>query len=225
MSNISSAASILYGQSSTLLEGFGFNTSSGNAGAGSGGAPHFVANATPSDTIDLSQHAQDILAQADASQSVAADLQLTPEQRLQKRVDAFASKLSDFFTSNFIPLSEKTVFNVNAYGDIQVDGAYKKKLDQYFKDHPDDAKELKTITKLSALQATQKALDLYVQEKKAAKGDKKLENAAADRYAVRSQHINDISGTITFENGKLTSAATEYADELTHPEKAKQQTN
>ncbi len=173
-----------------------------------------AADSLSTDSIDLSERAKRIIAQANDSQNVIADFQLSAQERFAKRVDAFAQKLSALFDKLSIPLSEKTVLNIDAYGEVKIDGAYKKKLEQYFKDNPEEAKELKTIAKLSALQATQKALDLYYQEKKAAKGDAKLEKAADERYGLRAAQIKELSGTLIFEDGKLHSAAIDYIDAI-----------
>lgn len=167
------------------------------------------------DSIELSEHAQALLDQADAA---IINGNAGAQERLQKRIDAFASKLSDFYKRNSIPVDEKTVFNIDASGTITVDTPYKKKFDEYLKNNPEAATELKKIAKLSALQATQKALELYYEEKKAAKGDSKKEAIADERYKQRAKKIGELGGTLTFENGKLTSAATEYAATLTSHE-------
>lgn len=210
MSDVSRAAIFVNTGSSNLLK-----TPNSNASPVSAGDAQQPTSTSPSgDSIILSEHAQFILAQANDSQQAAANLQLSAQERFAKRVDAFAQKLTALYSKLNIPLSEKTAFSIDAYGDIKVDGAYKKKLEQYFKDNPDDAKEYKAIAKLGALQATQKALDLYYEEKKAAKGDKRLEKAADERYAVHASRIKELSGTLTFEDGKLHSAANDYIDAI-----------
>ncbi len=168
-------------------------------------------NPASTDNVELSPRAQALLNQADAA---IISGNAGAAERLQKRIDAFASKLSDFYKRNSIPVDEKTVFNISASGDITVDTAYKKKFTEYLRDNPDAATELKKIAKLSALQATQKALELYYEEKKAAKGDKDKEAIADERYKLRTKKIGELAGTLTFENGKLTSAAAEYASTL-----------
>lgn len=186
------------------LSGDGKPVQSGFADKGTGEDPK-------GDSVALSEHAQALLDQADAA---VLNGNAGAQERLQKRIDAFADKLSDFYKRNSIPVDEKTVFNIDASGNVTVDTAYKKKFTQYLKDHPEDEKELKKIAKLSALQATQKALELYYEEKKAAKGDVKKEAIADERYKERTKKIGELAGKLTFENGKLTSAATEYASTL-----------
>jgi thioredoxin-related protein len=97
---------------------------------------------------------------------------------------------------------------------VRVDGPYKEKLEKYFKEHPEATKELKTLSALNTLNATQENMRLYNKENNKAI-TKKEKDAAADHYAVRSAYIQALSGLTTFKDGTLTSTVSEYMESVT----------
>jgi hypothetical protein len=170
-------------------------------------------SAPAGDVIKFSNHAQALLQQTSASKAVAADLSVPFKERLAKRMSEFAAELSDFFKKNFIPAGEELSFNIDRYGTIHVNGAYKAKMEEYFQANPEAAHELKGLSALNTLESIHEALRLYNEEKKKAVS-KEQQDAVADRYAVQMTHIETLTGLMFFKDGKLTSAAMEFAASL-----------
>ena len=146
----------------------------------------------------------------------------TAEDMLRDREDAFASKLAGVLKKAGIPADEKVSLSVDKNGVVTTDSPYKKTIEQYFKDDPDAAKELKQIADLSAMVATQKALEAKKNEQAAAKDDD--DRAKADtRFLQRSTTIQNLSGRVTFAAGKITTGADDYVMAMTQastPEEA-----
>jgi hypothetical protein len=201
-------ALLLQGAAGSVLDGSG-KSSTGTATAGS-------ASSTPADVVELSDHAKATIEKAKADQAAAADLTLSFDEVLAKRTDALGKTLSDAFAGFNVNLDDAVRLQVDKFGNVSTEGPWKKKIEQLFQDHPELAKELKTVSSLNSLKATQKALDLYTDEKKSAT-NKKQQDAAWTRYNVRSINIQTLSGLMSLKNGKLRSAAVDYIDMIADP--------
>ncbi len=169
-----------------------------------------TAKAAPpsTDTVELSDQAKALL-------QLQKDLSMTFEERLQKRSDALAEKLSKAFAKINVNLDEAVRLKVDKFGNVTSEGPWKEKIEKLFRDDPDLAKELKEISALNALKAAQTALDLYKKEKGAPGSEQQSE--AWTRYNVRSMNIQTLSGVISLQDGKLRSAAVDYIDMITDP--------
>jgi putative NADH-flavin reductase len=167
-------------------------------------------------TVDLSDQAKALLQQATAEQTALLDLPASFDELVTKRTEDFAKKLVEAFTAENIPVDEAISLSIDSSGTIHADGPYKKRIEQYFKDNPEAAKEFKAVATLNALRATLEALRLYNEEKKAA-ATKEQQVAASDRYTMRSMYIFSLSGLLTLKDGKITSAAMDYAKSLSDP--------
>lgn len=163
----------------------------------------------PAVSIVLSDQAKARLKQLQAGLQVAQDLPVSLDAMVQKRTDAFAATLNKAFAALQIPLDDAISLQVDKSGRITTDSPYKKAIAKYFEDNPEAAKEFKAIASLNALRATQKALELYNEEQKAAR-NKDEQSAAFDRHATRSQAIQKLSGSFSLKQGKLSSAAMDY---------------
>jgi hypothetical protein len=160
------------------------------------------------DTVELSDQAKALL-------QLQKDLSMTFEERLQKRSDALAEKLSKAFAKINVNLDEAVRLKVDKFGNVTSEGPWKEKIEEMFRDDPDLAKELKEISALNALKAAQTALELYNKEKGAPGSEQQSE--AWTRYNVRSMNIQTLSGVISLQDGKLRSAAVDYIDTITDP--------
>ena len=167
-----------------------------------------TAKATNSDTVELSDQAKALL-------ELQKDLSMTFEERLQKRSDALAEKLSKAFAKINVNLDDTVRLKVDKFGNVTSEGPWKERIEKLFRDDPDLAKELKEISALNALKAAQTALDLYNKEKGAPGSEQQSE--AWTRYNVRSMNIQTLSGVISLQDGKLRSAAVDYIDMITDP--------
>lgn len=169
----------------------------------------------PAVSVVLSDQAKARLKQLQSGLQAAQDLQavqdlpVSLDAMVQKRTDAFAATLNKDFAALQIPLDDAISLRVDASGQITTDSPYKKTIAKYFEANPEAAKEFKAIASLNALRATQKALELYNEEQKAAR-NKDEQNAAFDRHATRSLAIQKLSGSFTLKGGKLSSAAMDY---------------
>jgi hypothetical protein len=201
-------ALLLQGAAGSVFDGSG-KSSTGTATAGS-------ASSTPADVVELSDHAKATIEKAKADQAAAADLTLSFDEVLAKRTDDLGKTLSDAFAGFNVNLDDAVRLQVDKFGNVTTEGPWKKKIEQLFQDHPELAKELKTVSSLNSLKATQKALDLYTDEKKSAT-NKKQQDAAWTRYNVRSINIQTLSGLMSLKDGKLRSAAVDYIDMIADP--------
>jgi hypothetical protein len=163
--------------------------------------------------VDLSDEAQAQLQQAEADRTTLLDLPASFDELVAKRTEDFAKSLVEAFTAEDIPLDEAISLSIDSSGTIHADGPYKKRIEQYFKDNPEAAKEFKAVATLNALRATLEALRLFNEEKKSAT-TKEQQTQAWDRYTVRSLYIDSLSGLLTLKDGKITSAAMDYARSL-----------
>lgn len=163
----------------------------------------------PAVSIVLSDQAKARLKQLQAGLQVAQDQPASLDAMVQKRTDAFAATLNKAFAALQIPLDDAISLRVDTSGQITTDSPYKKAIARYFEANPEAAKEFKAIASLNALRATQKALELYQEEQKAAR-NKDEQSAAFDRHATRSLAIQKLSGSFSLKQGKLSSAAMDY---------------
>ena len=166
------------------------------------------AKAINSDTVELSDQAKALL-------ELQKDLSMTFEERLQKRSDALAEKLSKAFAKINVNLDEAVRLKVDKFGNVTSEGPWKEKIEKLFRDDPDLAKELKEISALNALKAAQTALELYNKEK--GQTGSAQQSEAWTRYNLHSMNIQTLLGVISLQDGKLRSAAVDYIDMVTDP--------
>ena len=163
------------------------------------------ASASPSsaaDIVELSDHAKATVAKAKADQAAAANLTLSPDEILAKRTDALTKTLTDAFNGMNVNLDDAVRLQVDKFGNGTTEGPWKKKIEQFFQDHPELAKELKEVAGLNALKAAQTALDLYNKEKGSTAGSKQ-QSEAWTQYNISSINIQTLSGVMTMKDGKL----------------------
>jgi hypothetical protein len=180
------------------------------------GAGRATTNATTN--VQLSDLAK-MLTRAFSAQGTSADDLQPPDsfgQMVSQRTSALATTLTEKLTAAKIPVDAAITLHVDKYGSIHAEGAYKKKLEQFFKDNPDVAEEVKAVANLNTLKATAEALRLYNEEKKAATTNAEKDRAF-DRYTQQLGKIQSLAGTLTLKDGNLTSAVMDYADSLTSP--------
>jgi hypothetical protein len=173
-------------------------------------------SSAPADVVELSDHAKATIEKAKADQAATADLTLSFDEVLAKRTDDLTKTLTEAFKGLNVNLDDAVRLQVDKFGNVTTEGPWKKKIEQLFQDHPELAKELKTVSSLNSLKTTQKALDLYHDEKKSA-ANKKQQNEAWTRYNVRSINIQTLSGVMSLKDGKLRSAAADYIDMIADP--------
>lgn len=167
----------------------------------------------PAVVVDLSGTAK-AAAQGAASAAVTSlDLPKSFDELVQQRTDALAQKLTRMFDDAGIDVGDKIALRIDSSGMIRTDGPQKERIEQFFRDNPDIAKEFRDVASLNTMKATLEALRLYNEEMKSAQS-KEAQAAVRDRFTTRSIRIQELSGSLTLENGTLTSAAVEYADSL-----------
>ncbi|MEH3118842.1 MAG: hypothetical protein PGN25_14945 [Methylorubrum populi] len=88
---------------------------------------------------------------------------------------------------------------------------YQKKIEKLFKDDPELAKEFKDVAGLNAMKAAQKALEAFAKEKKDTRNDDERD-AAYGRYTARLMKSQELSGTMTLNDGKLRSASVDFME-------------
>ncbi len=130
------------------------------------------------------------------------------DERLKVRFDALASRLSEAFKEKGIPLDDPISLRIES-GTVVSDSPYRKKIEKMFRDDPELAKEFESVASLKAMQAAQRSLELYNEEKKSARSRDEQE-AAYERYTARMIDIQTLSGVMTLKDGALTSAAEDY---------------
>ncbi|MBB5047849.1 hypothetical protein HNR60_002606 [Rhodopseudomonas rhenobacensis] len=168
------------------------------------------------DKVELSEHAKAMLAKAQADADAMADLKLTFDERLEKRSDALAEKLTKAFAYLNVNLDDSVRLKVDKFGNVTTEGPWKKKIEKLFADQPELAKELKAIAGLNALKAASTALDLYNKEKGETAGSKE-QQAAWTKYNIRSINIQTLSEVMSLTDGKLRSAAVDYIEAVADP--------
>ena len=147
-------------------------------------APHRRAATT--DTVELSDRAKAILDKADADKAATAELSLSFDEILQKRSDALTSRLTDAFKGMNVNLDEAVRLQVDKFGNVTTEGSWKAKIEKFFADNPDLAKELKAIAGLNAL----KAADHLARSLHQGEGRARRQQAAAEGLD-RLQHPLD----------------------------------
>jgi hypothetical protein len=187
----------------------------GTTGARAAGSATAKA-AAPVDLVELSDRGKAIVEKAKADAAVAADLSLTFDERLQKRTEALTAKLTEAFGKLNVNLDDAVRLYVDKSGNVSSKGPWAKKIEKFFADNPDLAKEMKAITGLNALKAANAALDLYNTEKGSTIGSERQDQAWV-RYNIRSINIQRLSGVMSLKDGKLRSAAVDYIDTIAHP--------
>jgi hypothetical protein len=193
------------------------STAAGQAAAG--GSDDAGGDATTVQISDLARMlAQSFAPQSGSAADQAGQLKLPAnfDEMVTQRTDTLAATLTDAFAAAHIPLADATTLVVDSYGQIRADGPGKKKIEQYFKDNPEAAKEFKTVATLNSLKAAEQVLRLYNEEKKAATTDDQ-KAAAFDRWTARMVNIQSLSGIMSLQGGKLISATGLYADSITPP--------
>jgi hypothetical protein len=193
------------------------------AGAASSGSATRPAEAkalgsasSAADVIQLSDRAKATLEKAKADQAATANLTLSFDEILAKRTDALTKTLTGVFAKMNVNLDDAVRLQIDKFGNVTTEGPWKKKIEKFFQDRPDLAKELKAVAGLNALKAVRTALDLYNKEKGSTLGSKQ-QSEAWTQYNIRSINIQTLSGVISLKNGKLRSAAVDYMDLIADP--------
>jgi hypothetical protein len=141
---------------------------------------------------------------------------LSFDEILAKRTDALTKTLTGVFAKMNVNLDDAVRLQVDKFGNVTTEGPWKEKIEKFFQDHPELAKELKAVAGLNSLKAAQTALDLYNKEKGSTLGSKQ-QSEAWSRYNIRSMNIQTLSGVMTLKDGKLRSAAVDYMDMIADP--------
>jgi hypothetical protein len=173
-------------------------------------------SSSAADTVELSDQAKATLAKAKADLAATANLTLSFDQILAKRTDALTKTLTGVFAGMNVNLDDAVRLQVDKFGNVTAEGPWKEKIEKFFQDNPELAKELKAVAGLNSLKAAQTALDLYDKEKGSALGSKQ-QSEAWTQYNIRSMNIQTLSGVMTLKDGKLRSAAVDYMDLLADP--------
>ena len=169
------------------------------------------------DTVTLSDRAKAILDKAKADKAATEQLALSFDESLQKRTDALTAKLTDAFKKLNVNLDDAVRLQVDKFGNVTAEGPWKAKIEKYFADNPDVAKELKEISGLNALKAANAALELYNKERGSSAPGSKQQQTAWSNYNARSMNIQTLSGVISLKDGQLRSAALDYIDSIADP--------
>ncbi|WP_132250138.1 hypothetical protein [Methylobacterium segetis] len=167
-------------------------------------------NAGPAFSVNLSDQARAASrtkAAPDSALPIEADTSLAG--LAQRKTDALAERLVTVFKDLGIPLDDATTFKLDSFGKVTTDSPYKKKLEKFFADDPDAAKAFKEVATLNAMRAAQQALEVYAEEKRQARTDDEKARAF-DSYTAHRAAIQNLSGEMSFKDGKLTSASMTY---------------
>ncbi|MGX7741073.1 hypothetical protein [Rhodopseudomonas parapalustris] len=212
----SSTATSSWAQTTNLLQ-------AGAAGTGANRSGTAAGQSTPAstDTVQLSERAQAILDKANADKAATAKLSLSFDEMLLQRTDALTAKLTDAFKGMNVNLDEAVRLQVDKFGKVTTEGPWKEKIEKFFADNPDLAKELKAIAGLNSLKAANAALELYNKEKGSSAPGSKQQQSAWTNYNIRSMNIQTLSGVISLKDGELRSAAMDYIDSIADPTDAK----
>ena len=178
-----------------------------------GGRPR---GAGPAARVELSASAKAALEKAAADRQAVAAATRSLDEQVQARTDALAATLGTAFKREGIPLDEAIALRTDGLGGVVTDSPYKKKIEKIFRDDPELAQEFKSVASLKAMQAAQKSLELYENEKKGAR-NRDERDAAYGRYNGRLLDIQKLSGVMTLKDGALASAAEDYMATLSAP--------
>ncbi|MFT4277497.1 MAG: hypothetical protein QM576_14180 [Rhodopseudomonas sp.] len=207
--------------SSTATSSWAPTTGLVQTGANRSGTAAGQSTATSTDTVQLSERAQAILDKANADKAATAKLSLSFDEMLQQRTDALTTKLTDAFKGMNVNLDDAVRLQVDKFGKVTAEGPWKEKIEKFFADNPDLAKELKAIAGLNSLKAANAALELYNKEKGSSAPGSKQQQSAWSNYTIRSMNIQTLSGVISLKDGELRSAAMDYIDSIADPTGAK----
>ncbi|ABD88654.1 hypothetical protein [Rhodopseudomonas palustris] len=214
MNAIASSSPASNSSAALLQSGLKPESAAATTTANGGAAP--ASTTTAAAKVELSEHAKAMLAKAQADAQAVADLKMTFDERLEKRSDALAQKLTKAFAFFNVNLDDSVRLQVDKFGNVTTEGPWKKKIEKLFADDPDLAKELKAIAGLNALKAASTALELYNKEKGATAGSKQQQEAWT-KYNIRSINIQTLSSVMSLTDGKLRSAAVDYIDAIADP--------
>lgn len=135
-------------------------------------------------------------------------------------VDMVARKTRDFSKTLMsaleaakIPTDEPITLTLDASGKVTADGPYKERVEKFFKDNPELAKQLKDIAALNSMVAMNEAMRRFTEAKEKAENDEDLKQATLD-YTTQSGTIQSLSGTMVLAEGQLTSGAVSYMSSL-----------
>lgn len=164
---------------------------------------------------------------SERNKSFAAGLAAIPEKKLSPMEEklgelktALVGKLQKMMQEKGIAPDASFQLSVDKYGGVTTDGIHKEQIEEFFEDDPEARKALKQIVDITAMMATQKALEALVEEKKAAR-NKDEEDEADTRFLQRSMTIQTLSRRVTFDEGEITTGAEDYVTvdtEATTPE-------
>jgi hypothetical protein len=177
------------------------------------GATDYASRAA--DVVDLSDRAKLLLQQAKDGERAVATILTSAGDILTNRTEALTEKLTEAFKALNVDLDFAVHLSVGRFGQISADGPWRAKIEKLFADDPDLAKELRTVTTMSSLKATQTALDLYYADKGAPGSQRHAD--AWTRYTIRAMNIQGLAGLITLNDGKLRSASVGYIDTIADP--------
>lgn len=181
----------------------------------SGFAKSDPAKASAAVSVDLSAAARTQLARLAASpdtgpgSAAGSGAVRSFDEVLQDRTTALADKLSARLRHLGIPPDEPIKLKLDDIGRVTTDSPYKEKIETLFKDDPDLAKAFKDVAALNAMKAAQKALEAFETERKAARDDD-ARDAAYGLYTARLMRSQELSGTMTLEDGTLRSASVAF---------------
>ncbi len=133
------------------------------------------------------------------------------DDMVKDRSKALADKLVSRLKNLGIPLDDPINLKLDSLDQVTTDSPYKKKIEKMLREDPEIAKEFKDVAGLNAMKAAQKALEAFEKEKRAAKDDDGR-SAAYGRYTARLMMSQDVSGTMTLDDGKLRSWSVELID-------------
>lgn len=173
------------------------------------------AESGPAVAVDLSAAARTQLARLAASSRTGTggvaggDAVRSFDEVVQDRTTALADTLGARLRNLGIPQDEPIKLKLDDIGRVTTDSPYKEKIETLFKDDPDLAKEFRDVAGLNAMKAAQKALEAFETERKAARDDD-ARDAAYGLYTARLMRSQDLSGTMTLEDGTLRSASVAF---------------
>lgn len=121
-----------------------------------------------------------------------------------------ATTLKDLFKGLGVRSDESLTLSMNNIGEVTASGPGKEKIEKLFHDNPELAKQLKEVMVLQSMLAMKKALDKWLESRKAARSDD--ERDAADQSLLKDLGtIKALQNTVVLSpEGDLTSAALAY---------------
>ena len=153
---------------------------------------------------------------ATATQGDAVDLSTSLTGIVAQKTKTLSDTLLAALHNAGIDVDDSVILTVTPSGLVTASGPYKERIEEFLRDNPDIARDLKEIASLSNLIAVQEANDLYQREKEKAKQiTDPAERARAERNAdmhhtMHMLAISDLSGGVAYSNGMFSSAALDY---------------